>query len=437
VTQSPPRTALPAAQAEGGRPRRLPLRVALTRCLASYLLLLAGGCAASWNPFKRSDPPAPPPSGEGIVLTGGKLEPQKAPQAGTPAAELEAAKELFQKGDYKGAEKRFYRVAENKKALPSVAEEARFYEAESQRLQGRYPAAVATYKRQLKDFPSGAHQKEALKQMFDIANYWLDETRDAIKAYHERQEGKRSFFSWPGPLVHFDKTKPFLDLRGNALSTLEQVYLNDPIGPLGEKALWYIGQVRMYEQDWRDADFYFSQIVKNYPNGEFAPKAVELSIVCKQLSTGGPEYDGRKVDEARQLVQTAMHAYPELASQKSDWLHRQLAAITMQQAAKDMNTARFYERTFHPGAAYFCYEIVIRRYPGTKFAEEAEKRKKVLEERARKDLKNSAKTNGDHNGPLGPPSAPLTPGTPLLTPADTPPRLLPFDTSTSGPNNHP
>jgi outer membrane protein assembly factor BamD (BamD/ComL family) len=436
VTQAPPRTGTSVRPAGGSRPRPRTPCARLALCLTACVLLLGGGCVATWNPFKKPDTPAPPPSGEGIVLTGGKLELQSTPKAGTPAAELESAKELFQKGDYKKAEKHFTHLAENTKNPPSVAEEARFYEGECERLQGRYPSAVGSYKRQLKDFPSGAHQKEALRQMFDIANYWLDETRDDMVAYHERQEGKRGFFYWPGSFVHFDKTKPFLDLRGNALSTLESVYLNDPIGPLGERALWYIGQVRMYEEDYRDADFYFSQITKNYPNGEFAPKAIELSIVCKQLSTGGPEYDGGKVDQARQLVLTAQRSYPELASQKSEWLNRQLATISMQQAAKDMNTARFYERTFHPGAAYFCYEIVIRRYPGTKFAEEAAKHKQMLEERARKELKSTPKTGNDHGSPLGPPPAPLTPGSPLMSPADQP-RLLPFNTSTNNTSNHP
>jgi outer membrane protein assembly factor BamD (BamD/ComL family) len=394
--------------------------------VAAGVLLMAAGCAA-WNPFKRSEP-APHPTGDSLVLRDGKWESTR-PTPGTPAAELEAAKQLYQKGEFAKAEKLFAKLADNEKNPPAILEEARFYEAECQRLQARYPAAVDTYKRLLKDFPSGAHQKEALKQMFDIANYWLDETREVIKAYNEQREGKRHLVM-PVSFVHFDKTKPLFDLEGHALSTLEQVYLNDPIGPLGERALWYIGNVRLFHEDYRDADFYFNQIIKNYPNGEFAPKALELSIICKQLATGGPEYDGRKLDEARKLVELALKAYPELASQKSEFLHRQVATITLQQAAKDFEVARFYERTFHPGAAYFCYEIVRRRYPGTKYAAEATRRMQALEARARRELQQSPTGDSDKaGGPLLPPG-PLVPGTPLTAPpaANTPPapRLLPW-----------
>ena len=58
--------------------------------------------------------------------------------------------------------------------------------------------------------------------------------------------------------------------------------------------------------------------------------------VNTDMSTGGADYDGRKVAEARQLVATAMRAYPELASEKSGFLERQLAGINFQQAEKEL-----------------------------------------------------------------------------------------------------
>jgi hypothetical protein len=80
------------------------------------------------------------------------------------------------------------------------------------------------------------------------------------------------------------------------------------------------------------------------------------------------------VAEARMLVHAAFNNYPELAENKKDFLSRQLVGITLQQAEKDFKVAQFYERTGHPGSAYFCYEIVRRRYPGTPYAERAGER---------------------------------------------------------------
>ncbi|HEY7157804.1 MAG TPA: hypothetical protein VH575_27855, partial [Gemmataceae bacterium] len=42
-----------------------------------------------------------------------------------------------------------------------------------------------------------------------------------------------------------------------------------------------------------------------------------------------------------------------------------LKGINAHQAEKDFQMAEFWRRTGHPGSAYFYYEIVRRRYPGT------------------------------------------------------------------------
>src|SRR5205807_4347960 len=119
---------------------------------------------------------------------------------------------------------------------------------------------------------------------------------------------------------------------------------------------------------------YFSLIYEQHPESPLAPQAIELAIIAKHMSTGGPEYDGRKVAEARLLVDSALRNYPELARDKSGFLERQLGSITYQQAQKDYLTGEFYRRTGKPGSAYFYYEIVRRRYPGSKFADLATER---------------------------------------------------------------
>src|SRR5207249_4499250 len=206
----------------------------------------------------------------------------------------------------------------------------------------------------------------------DIANAWLGDTRTEMAEYREKREGKRTFVIVQP--VHFEKKKPLVDEEGRALQALEWVHLNDITGPLADKALFLAGGVKFYREDYREADHYFTQLVEQHKDSPLAPQAIELAIIAKHMSTGGPDYDGRKVAEARILVDTALRNYPELAQQKSGFLERQLGSITFQQAQKDYNTAEFYRRTGHAGSAYFYYEIVRRRYPGTKFADLATER---------------------------------------------------------------
>src|SRR5262249_54189218 len=109
------------------------------------------------NPFL----PPPPPSGpaDSLVLRGDRIELENAPVE-TGDYTLAGAHELYRRADYEHAEKVFHHIAENKKNQPTVAEEARFYEAECLRRQGHYPKAADTYARMLTDFHSGRYREQ-------------------------------------------------------------------------------------------------------------------------------------------------------------------------------------------------------------------------------------------------------------------------------------
>ncbi|MCI0460254.1 MAG: outer membrane protein assembly factor BamD [Gemmataceae bacterium] len=317
------------------------------------------------------------------MLRGDRLEEEAAPPEGSVAADLAGTHELYRRGEYATAERIYHSIADNKKNPPQIAEEARFYEAECLRRQGHYSRAADTYHKLVLDFSSGQYKEQALQRMFEIANYWLDDTRREMELYREQREGKR-WVVWP-EFVHFERAKPLLGEEDRALEQLEHVRYNDMTGPLADKALFLAGSVKFYREDYREADHYFSQLVEYHPNSPLAEQAIELGIISKHMSTGGSDYDGRKVAEARILVDTALRNYPGLAAQKNAFLERQLVGITLQQAEKDYKVAEFYRRTGHPCSAYFCYEIVRRRYPGTKFFDLATERMHELRAQVEKE----------------------------------------------------
>jgi outer membrane protein assembly factor BamD (BamD/ComL family) len=371
-----------------------------------------------WDRLNFSKPPeAPPPPAETILLRADGIVAEPAPRPGSPEEALAGARELFRQGDYVKSEALFKYIADKKKVQMAIAEEARFYQAESLRMQGKWPKAADVYADLLNKFPNSAYREQAIRHMFDIANYWLDDTRLEIEQKKEQAEGKRWFVPWH--FINFDKKKPPVDEEGRAIEKLEQVRYNDINGPLADQALFLAGIVKFFNQDYRDADNYFSQIHEKHPNSPLAEKAVELAIISKHLSTGGADYDGRKVAEARKLVHSAFDNYPELANKKKDFLSRQLIGITLQQAEKDYKMAEFWKRTGHIGAAYFYFEMVQHRYPDTPFAELARKQSEELKEKAAKD-KNIL------TGP--PPKAELMRPAPLPGEAAPQPRNDPRDT---------
>ncbi|HMP16731.1 MAG TPA: outer membrane protein assembly factor BamD, partial [Gemmatales bacterium] len=104
-------------------------------------------------------------------------------------------------------------------------------------------------------------------------------------------------------------------------------------------------------------------------------------IQAKIRQVGGPEYDGRKLTEARQMVDKAIRSFPEL-NEKQAFLERTLTTINEQQAQKDYQVAEFYRRTNHPGAAHFYYELVKLRYPGTQWERKASERLEEIRQAA-------------------------------------------------------
>jgi outer membrane protein assembly factor BamD (BamD/ComL family) len=385
-------------------------RLACVFALPLSLCLCASGCA--WDFWNLNKPEAPPGPADSLVLRGDKLEEAKPAPDSKVAAELAGAEELYRRGEYSKARKLFAGIADNTKNTPAVAEEARYYQAECLRQEGYYPDAADYFVKLLNDFPSGSFREQSLQHLFDIANFWLDDTRQEMRQVKERREGKRwmvdqHFFNW-------DRSKPVLDEEGHAIEKLEQVRYNDISGPLADKALFLMGSVKFFNEDYRDADHYFSQLVEMHPNSPFAAQAVELAIISKHMSTGGSDYDGRKVAEARRLVHAAFDNYPELANTKHEFLEHQIVGISLQQAEKDFKIAEFYKRTGHPESAYFYYEIVRRRYPGTKYADQATERMHDLRTDAEKSEGKAVPPPPPPGSPG--PAGPVAPGQPLTSP---------------------
>lgn len=364
------------------------------RWLLLGLLPIAAGCASTRERFWEEKQPwvdkmpfigmpkTPMPPAETVIFRGEDVMDEVPVDPTTAEGKLAGGKELMRQGDYSKAQRVFHRLYENKKNAQPLLEEVRFLEAECLRLQGKYPDAADTYVDLLKRFDRTPFKEASIQHMYDIANYWLDDTREEMKETREWREGKRMIV-WPR-MVSFSRSKPFLDREGRAIEKLEQVRWNDINGPLADRALFLAGSIKFFHADYREADHYFSQIHERHPNSELAPQAVELAIISKHLSTGGSDYDGRKVAEARNLVHAALQNYPELATKRKDFLDRQIVGITHQQADKDFKIAEFYERTGHPGSAFFYYEVVRRRYPDSNYARRAEDRMAELRRKNKK-----------------------------------------------------
>jgi TolA-binding protein len=397
--------------------------------VSSSLLFGTPGCAWDFmtlNPFQS--PTVPEGPADSLVLHGDRLEPEKAAADAKGRAELEGAHELYRRGEYGKAETVFRKVADNKHNSPQIAEEARYYEAECLRRQENYPKAADVFNKLLNDFHFGAHREQAMERMFEIANYWLEDTREEMHREKEQREGKR-WFVMPASFVHVEKNKPLLDEEGRALEKLEQIVINDVHGRRAADALFLAGSVKFYREDYKEADRYFTQLVEQHPNSERATEAMEYAIISKNMSTGGSDYDSRKAAEARKYVDIALRNY-SLPPEKNGFMERALLGINLQQAEKDYKLGEFYRHTGHPGSAWFYYEIVRRRYPGTPYYHLAVARMQELKAELEKKGKSAPAIGA---APLAPGQQPPGPAAaPAATPEVVPAAVLGMPTSPEG-----
>ncbi len=288
-------------------------------------------------------------------------------------AKMAKAQELYDAGEFRAAQRLFADLADNTFNPHLLAEKARFLEAECLRERRHLTDAVATYHRQLQDHPAGAYREQAANRMYEIAyTEWLE--KDVLADIEAEQAGeKRSWWQRQRIPNPFDDTRPTFDLEGEALKTLENAHTHDIVGPNADKSLYWCGYVHYMRGRYEDADHFFSQLIENHKDSKLRPLALEMAITAKNLSTGGAVYDSQKAAEALQLVHHAEATDPEFArnQEKKDWLTTQKLGVRMQLAQKDFEMAKYYERTRNPAPAYFYYELVCRRYPGTKYSEMA------------------------------------------------------------------
>ena len=287
---------------------------------------------------------------------------------------------LFEDKDWEKAQELYADVANNTYNPVLLCEKARYQESECLRERGRLQEAIAHYNRLLQDFPAGAYREKTCGRIYGIAYKWLED--GTLKQIEDELAGKSVHWWETVRLPNFtDRSKPSVDQEGEALKYLEVVHTHDITGPTADKALFWCGYVHFYRGRYDDADHFFSQLVEMHKDSPLWQEGVKLAVLAKNNSTGGAVYDSQKASEALTLVHHAEATVPDYVADKDKaaWLMRQKLAIRMQLAEKDYQTARYYERTNHPASAYFVYELITRRYPGTKYSDLAAERLVALE----------------------------------------------------------
>lgn len=280
-----------------------------------------------------------------------------------------------------------------------LTERDRYNAAEWLYQRKQYPQAAAAFRELLAAFPTGHYRRQVIERLFDIARDWLSDTWKQVKRVEEFQE--KDWIIWlypydvysevlPAPrallggwlrcrnMFYWKNTKPFFNQEGQAVELLRCVYRSEPTGSFADIALFLMGHVAWYREDYQQADDYFSRLIKRLPNSPFAPFALELAIKSKLLIVDDDEKNqAPRLVEARKLTNEALRRL-DYSEAKKVQMMRLLSVISAQEAEALFLAAEEAHLAGQMEIACSRYKAVGERYPGTYRATEAKMRLKAL-----------------------------------------------------------
>jgi outer membrane protein assembly factor BamD (BamD/ComL family) len=294
--------------------------------------------------------------------------------------ELEAARKLFDQQQYAQALREYKKIARKRKGQPAE-EDALFMKAECYYALKQYTWAQDAYDELLKKHPSTQHLEHATKRLFAIARFWLGNPKmpaEVELAHFEKTDSaagleKKADASVPWtvtfPINLFDRKRPIFDPEGRALQALRAVWMNDPTGPLADDALLLHAVYHLRKKDFRQADDDFAMIRQEFANRELAPAAYVLGSHASMMAYQGAAYDGKQLEEAKNLTESALRLFPELPQRPK--LMRDLESLNNELARRDWERAAYHlKRKEKAAAAYYC-EAVVENFPDSPYAQKA------------------------------------------------------------------
>jgi len=280
----------------------------------------------------------------------------KGPNEQIARAAFDQGEILFRQGNYTDARPK-YELAYDRWPDSPLEEEALFKAAECLFFCNYYSAADDTYGTLLKKYTSTTHLDQVIERRFSIARYW--EQCDTV---HHHMTLTPNFT---------DRTRPKFDTYGHALRVYDRVRLDDPTGPWADVSIMATANSHFTHGHWTDADYYYGLLRTEYPKSRYQYYAHLLGLQAKLKKYQGPDYEGKPLDEAEELISQLLTQFPHELGNEREKVILVKADIRRQKAMREWNIAQFYENGKYYGAAKIYYASIAKTYADTPVAKEA------------------------------------------------------------------
>lgn len=162
----------------------------------------------------------------------------------------------------------------------------------------------------------------------------------------------------------------------DGVEILDRVWERVPGTRLGELALKLKADFFFTRGDVDLAQDEYANLAQQYPSGRYIQLAMLRTAEAAEAAFPGVRFDDRPLIEAAERYRQMLGAFPAYAQREN--VSQRLEGIRQQRAEKDLEIARWYERTRRTDAAEFYYREILKDWPDTLAAAAARTRLRAL-----------------------------------------------------------
>jgi outer membrane protein assembly factor BamD (BamD/ComL family) len=248
-----------------------------------------------------------------------------------------------------------------------LQEDALYMKGECYFFADYYDDARKSFEALIKEYPNTRHIDRVAARRFDIAQYWL--------AVHKEDP---TFFLMPN---WRDEQMPHNDVFGNAVRVYDKIRLDDPTGRLSDDATMAAGSAYFAEGKYRQADRFFTDLRRTYPESEHQFEAALLAVKSKIELYQGPDYDSAPLEDGQALIELMFEQWPEESDKHREFLTKAYKDIRLQLAQREWETGQFFDGRGEYGGARYYYTRVVQDFADTSLATNAQERLAAISDR--------------------------------------------------------
>lgn len=221
-----------------------------------------------------------------------------------------------------------------------------------------YPEAEEMYVRLFRDYPRNRYEDLINKRRMELGLYWVRYDRADHKPFYV--------------LNMFDQKRPWNDTGNNGKRVLEKMRIDSPTNRLADDATMELANNAFAKGDYEGAASLYGDLRTTYPDSNHQFDAHFLGLKSELQTYVSYEYDGQALDRAEKLLKQIHRQFPNESREHEEYLKRVYAEIQFRRAERLVAKARYRINRGENQAAVVFLRQVVKDYPDTPFAEEAQ-----------------------------------------------------------------